>query len=312
LATKHCTVIIVCGPTASGKSDFAMSLAEKMDGVIINADSAQVYKGLPVLTSAPTIQDQKKIEHLLYNFLELKEKFCVALYLEKAANTVKEVITSKKTPIIVGGSGLYVSTLLRGINHIPQIDSEILDSLQEEMLISGTAKVYEKLMNVDAAFASKINSKDSYRILRGYGVFLQSGRTLSSFLTHSRQDPLSAYEKKVILLHPVRHFLYEVCNKRFDVMLGLGAMEEVQAIKNLKDESFLQNAARVIGFKELLLCLNGKMHYQDAVTLAKQNTRRYAKRQITWFSNQIADKQILRYENFAVLKNIANNFQFLH
>ncbi len=302
-------IIIICGPTASGKSAFSVAMANAIGGVIINADSAQLYKNLTILTASPSFTDREKIEHLLYNFLNLWEDFSVGSYLIKAAKAIEDVILQGKIPVVVGGSGFYTSTLLKGIHELPKVDTNVLEEIAAEIQKHGLDSIHKKLTQIDPIFANKIKPQDSYRITRGYGVFMQSGQMFSSFLNQPTQNPLGKYKKKVILLWPERKFLYNMINDRFDAMIVNGAVDEVNLIKNLKDEDSIKRSMRVIGFSEIFNYLNGKIEYQDAIESAKQNSRNYAKRQITWFSNKLLEKQILRYENFEELQKLYGGFE---
>ncbi len=303
-------VIIICGPTASGKSSFAISIADSIGGVIINADSAQLYKNLTILTASPSFLDKEKVGHLLYNFLNLQENFSVASYLIKATKTIEEAIDNSKIPIVVGGSGLYISTLLKGIHELPVISPGVLGKINTYVQKLGIESLYKKLVDIDPVFASKVKPQDSYRIARGYGIFLQSGQNFSSFLNKSVWNPLEKYKKKVILLQPERSFLYKMVNDRFDAMINSGAIEEVKTIMNLKDENSIRRSMRVIGFREIFNYLKGTIEYKDAIDLAKQNSRNYAKRQITWFSNKLLEKLVFQYESFKELEQFSYTKDF--
>jgi tRNA dimethylallyltransferase len=302
-------IIIICGPTASGKSAFSVAMANAIGGVIINADSAQLYKNLSILTASPSFGDREKIEHLLYNFLNLWEDFSVGSYLIKATKAIKDVILQGKIPIVVGGSGFYISTLLQGIHELPKVDTNVLESIAAEIQKHGLDSIHKKLTQIDPVFANKIKPQDSYRITRGYGVLMQSGQIFSSFLNKPTQNPLGKYKKKVIFLWPERKFLYNMINDRFDSMIVNGAVDEVNLIKNLQDADSIKRSMRVIGFSEIFNYLNGTIEYKDAIESAKQSSRNYAKRQITWFSNKLLEKQILRYESFEELQRLSGGFE---
>jgi tRNA dimethylallyltransferase len=300
---KDYDIVVVCGPTASGKSSLAMFIAEAINGSIINADSAQLYKDLLIITASPKVADKSRVEHLLYNFLNLTENFCVRQYLSKALDAIEDVIARGKVPVLVGGSGLYISAVLDGMHALPKVNSLIAESVQSEMRKYGNLKMYEQLVKIDAKFASKIHYTDTYRVSRGLSVFFESGKTFSSFLNAPRYNPLARYTKKIIFLNPERNLLYQLIEERFDYMLDIGALEEIKKI----DPMTLHYAKRIIGVKELASYIAQEISYEDALRLAKQSSRRYAKRQITWFANQLKDKYTIR--DLKEFKELLNTFE---
>lgn len=286
-------VLFVCGPTCSGKSTIASRLAERLDGSVINADSSQLYDALHILTASPTLKDKNSAPHLLYNFLSLSDRCSVARYLNLATSAIFSTLSEGRVPIVVGGSGLYISSLLFGIHNLPEISAEIRAEARNQIMQLGSESIYKKLLSFDSAFAARISPFDTYRLSRGYEVFLQTGKTMSSFLQQARFNPLEKYERRLLVLSPSRDVLNEACSARFDTMLFKGALEEVRAIFGSPLEPFAQS---VIGFKELARYLSGELDLNSASELAKLRTRQYAKRQMTWFSNQIKECKRVYFE----------------
>ncbi|QEK39378.1 tRNA (adenosine(37)-N6)-dimethylallyltransferase MiaA [Candidatus Sneabacter namystus] len=288
-------VLIICGPTASGKSDLAVFLAKKCKGVIVNADSAQVYKEFRILTASPKIEDLQVVEHSLYNFLSVNDGFSVANYLTRAAGVIENIFGRQKYPIVVGGSGFYISALLSGVHSLPPVQCCVSSVVQEKIQKYGTRSIYDLLLKVDPVWANKISPNDSYRVARGYAVFLQTGLPLTSFLEGDRYNPLLTYKKKIITLVPERRILYEACDQRFDNMVQNGAVSEVKVANDSGVK--MKNASNIIGVTELLQYVRGCLSYENAVFVAKQRTRNYAKRQITWFKNQITPDYVIKYSS---------------
>jgi tRNA dimethylallyltransferase len=293
-------IIFVCGPTCSGKSGLAIRLAKHLDGVVINADSAQLYNALHILTASPTLEDKHAVPHLLYNFLFLTDRCSVVRYLSFAANTILTTLSEGRVPIVVGGSGLYISSLLFGIHNLPEISPEIRAEARSQIRQLGSVSIYEKLRSVDPTFAAKISPSDTYRLSRGYEVFLETGKGMSSFLQSSRFNPLEKCERRLLVLSPSRDALDAACSARFDAMLSRGVLEEVKPIVGGPLQFFAQS---IIGFRELVRYLSGDLNLSSASELAKLRTRQYAKRQMTWFCNQIKDcKRVSRLDFDEILK----------
>lgn len=289
-------ILFICGPTCSGKSSIAVRIASETGRSIVNADSVQMYDCLPILSASPSAADKAIVPHMLYNFLQFDQKFSVARYLQIASKLIEGL---QHMPVVVGGSGLYISALLFGIHHIPEVSSEIRAAAELEIASIGAAALHARLLEVDPKFAKSISPFDSYRVRRCYEVFLQTGRAMSSFLQGERLDLLAQYQKQVVVLLPERQALYRACDTRFDSMLANGALEEV--------ESELGKApSSIIGFQELSEYILGTKSLEEASQLAKLRTRQYAKRQCTWFKNQLQKPLTVSFNDFSSLKQIAS------
>jgi tRNA dimethylallyltransferase len=295
-------ILIISGPTASGKSALALQLANLRDIAIINADSLQIYEGLPILSSQPTNSEQKKAPHFLYSHFKAYETSSVGKWLELVKSIVEDVISQKKLPVIVGGSGMYISKLVDGISKIPEVSEDVRKEAIE---------LYEKLGHQE--FLQKYGDGkiiDPQRLIRACAVFLQSGKTMEFW--HSQPNEKIFPEAKFthINLEPNRKKLYENCNLRFSEMLKNGAIEEVENLikETLKADLSAEASAKAdwqitktLGFAEIRNLLQGEMNKEEMLEIARQKTRNYAKRQLTWFRNQFADKQVFASADEALI-----------
>lgn len=294
--------IVISGPTASGKTGLAIDLAEYKDIAIINADSLQIYKGLPILSSQPSEEEQKKAPHFLYSILEAGESSSVAIWLKLVKETVDDVVKSGKLPVIVGGSGMYISKLIEGISDIPETDPEVRKealALYEEI---GHENFQQKLIDLGEA---KI--LDKHRLLRAYEVLKQTHKSISFWQEQPAKKVLEDTEFLHVNLNPNREELYQNCNLRFENMLELGAFDEV---KNLMDSGILDDkqVTKTLGYYEICDFLLGRVEYEEMIKIATQKTRNYAKRQLTWFRNQLPDKKVFEDKKEA-LKFLRNEVQ---
>lgn len=281
-------IIIISGPTASGKSQLALNLAEFKDIVIINADSLQIYEGLPILSSQPSELEQKKVKHLLYSVLKPHQASSVALWLKMVENSIKECFEKNKLPVIVGGSGMYISKLVEGISEIPEIDEAI--RIEAGELFEGISKedFIEELVRLGEE-KEKILKLDKHRLIRSYEVLRQTKRSIFYW----RNQPIKKLFDEENFLHinlnPNREILYKNCNLRFEKMLEYGAIAEVEALieKDINDD---KQITKTLGFYEISDFLNNRITKEEAIIIAAQKTRNYAKRQLTWFRNQLPNK----------------------
>jgi tRNA dimethylallyltransferase len=292
MESTHPKIQIVCGPTASGKSAYALELAAKLDGVIINCDSMQVYKEIPIITAQPTAEEQQQVEHRLYGGMPCKEhgSFSVGVWLKHAISEITEVEKLGRTPILVGGSGLYISALLNGIADIPQVPSNISNRLRAELAEQGPEAMHARLRQVDQLAATQIKPRDGQRILRALGVFAASGKPLSYF----QQQPLQLWRPRinyhVKFIAPEREWLYARINSRFDQMLKNGVLDE---ITQLMQNHGVSDVPPAHGLRELMRAVSGEVEMAEAIEKSKQITRNYAKRQFTWFKHQIVADELV-------------------
>jgi tRNA dimethylallyltransferase len=288
--------VIVCGPTASGKTDFAHRLAKASNGEIINADSMQIYRQIPLITSSPEGFLQEELNYHLYNFLDITSEYSVVKYTSLAAKTIRNISSKGKIPIIVGGTGLYISSLLYGYNQLPDIKDEIRVKIRELKNRLGLEKFFDQLILLDPLAKEKLKPQDSQRVLRAYEVFEQTKRSIFSFHLEEKILPLAEFEFRVIFLLPERRFLYNLCNERLVKMFKTGAIEEIESIyKNHKE---LNNSAmKALGVTEIISFLKGELSKTEAIEIASAKTRQFAKRQITWFRHQLKDKETIEFSN---------------
>lgn len=293
-------IVIICGPTASGKSAFAMKLALMKNGAIINADSMQIYKEIPVLTASPSEEDKKLVPHHLYNYLPMSDSFSVMKYIMSVSDELK-LLADRHLPIIVGGTGLYINGLINGINSIPDVDISIRQETEDLMQNLGKEAFHQALSKLDPVAAANIKPGDKQRMIRAYEVFRQTGKSILYFRTISTKPILEGYDISVIMLSPERDLLYKNCNERFLNLLNMGAIDEVKANR--------EKHSSALGFAELKSYLDSQLTLDEAVALAQTKTRQYAKRQVTWFTHQISNKKVISFSSMMeyhhILENIA-------
>jgi tRNA dimethylallyltransferase len=274
-------VALIAGPTASGKSALALALAQQCGGVIVNADSAQIYRDLRVLSAAPTEEELSQAEHRLYGVRDGALPCSAADWAAMAREEIADVHASGRTPILAGGTGLYLRTLLEGIAPVPAIDPEVRSRVRQSPAEENRAK----LAALDPEAAARIKPKDAARISRALEVILSTGRTLSEWQKQREDGIVDQVHLRPLILLPPRKWLYARCDERFARMIDEGAVSEVEALLARKLNPNLP-VMRAIGMPELSSYLRGETTLDEAVAAGQQATRRYAKRQYTWFAHQ--------------------------
>jgi len=274
-------LVLIAGPTASGKSALALALAQQINGVIVNADSAQIYRDLRILSAAPTSDDLQRAEHQLYGVQDGALPCSAAEWAAMARGEVAEIHAKSCTPILVGGTGLYLRTLLDGIAPVPAIDPDVRARVRE----ADVADNYLKLRTFDPQRAEKLKPGDTARINRALEVILSTGRTLSEWQEQREGGIADAVELRPLILLPPRKWLYARCDERFARMIDEGAVSEVEALlaRNLNPNLPVM---RAIGVRDISSYLRGEATLDEAIAAGQQATRRYAKRQYTWFAHQ--------------------------
>lgn len=274
-------VVVICGPTASGKTALSIELAKRVNGEIVSCDSMQIYKEMDIGTAKPTREEMQGIKHYLIDFVSPEERYSVADYKIDAKKAINEIIEKGKTPIIVGGTGLYVDSLIYEIEY-PNIefDENYRKELERQVEENGLEKLYEKAKEIDPEAIKKISPNDQKRILRILEIYHATGKNKTEQEKESRKKEVE-YDYKVYALDWERSRLYERINKRVDIMIENGLIEEVKNIYN-KYEKF-PTAMQGLGYKEVVEYLEGKTTKEEMIDKIKQETRRYAKRQLTWF-----------------------------
>lgn len=278
-------IILIAGPTAAGKSAYALDIAHKQQGTIINADAMQIYAGLPILSAQPSAQEIQTVPHLLYGTLDPATKSSAGLWLGMAIHAIKNCILQGTTPILVGGTGLYFNALLGGLSDIPAIPNEVRQKTQKLYEEIGEEKFRGELAALDPETAQRLAPNDKQRLIRAYEVAIHTGQPLSSFHKKKAFNWIDAYEIERRLLIPQRDKLYAACDQRFHKMIEQGAVEEAKTFLERGLDPSLP-AMKTVGLREIGSYLKGEITLDEAIAKAQQMTRNYAKRQLTWFRNQ--------------------------
>jgi tRNA dimethylallyltransferase len=281
-------IILIAGPTASGKSAVALELAEKLRGVIINADSMQVYRDLRIITARPTVRDEARVPHRLYGHIDAAENYSVGRWRTEAAATLDTTKRYGRAAIVVGGTGLYFNALTRGLAAVPPIPTEIREAVRGRLESEGVNALHAELMRRDPAAAARLMPGDRARITRALEVVLGTGRSLLEWHEEGNAASVDAARAAKIFLMPDRDALMRRVDERFDAMIAAGAIEEVRALaaRNLAPDL---PAMKAHGVPWLIRHLRGEISLDEAVQGAKRDTRQYTKRQATWFRNQLPD-----------------------
>ena len=277
---KQSKIILISGPTASGKSNFAVKIAKKIQGEIINADSMQVYKKLKILTARPNKQEQKNIKHHLYGVIDLNEKFSTGQWLKFVIKKIKDIQKKKKIPILVGGTGLYFQSLIDGLVKIPEIPLKFRNKIRLISKRDGQEKFYKKLLKLDPKIKDKFDPNDTQRSIRAYEVKSYTNVSMYDWLTKTKSE---FKDSDFLKLHieTKREKLIERINLRTSSMINEGAVNEVKKFLKLKIIKN-QSVNKVIGIAELTQYLNHEITLEEAKELILIKTRQYAKRQATW------------------------------
>ena len=274
-------VIVICGPTASGKTALSIQLAKKIDGEIVSCDSMQIYKEMNIGTAKPTLEEMQGIKHYLIDFVSPDKRYSVAEYKNDAINAIGEIISKGKTPIVVGGTGLYVNSLIYEIEYPSvELDTNYRKKLEEIAEKEGLDRLYEMAMKVDKLAMKKISQNDKKRICRVLEIYHATGKTKTQIEIESRANE-PKYDYLVFGISMDREKLYDRINKRVDIMIEDGLIDEVKKVLNKYDD--FPTAMQGLGYKEVVEYINGDTTKEEMIEKIKMETRRYAKRQLTWF-----------------------------
>jgi tRNA dimethylallyltransferase len=277
---KQSKIILISGPTASGKSSFAVKIAKKVNGEIINADSMQVYKQLKILTARPNKKDQKNIKHHMYGIVDLNKNFSTGQWLEKAIKKIKEIKKRKKIPILVGGTGLYFQSLIKGLVKIPEIPLKFRNKIRLMQKKEGQKKFYKKLLKIDSKVKDKFNPNDTQRTIRAFEIKSFTKISMYEWLNKTKSQ-FKDEEFTKLYIDFIREDLIKRISLRSTKMIEEGAIKEVKRFIKLKIKKDL-SVNRVIGIDELTQYLDKKINLDQAQELISIKTRQYAKRQATW------------------------------
>lgn len=274
-------VIVICGPTASGKTDLSIELAKNIDGEIVSADSMQIYKDMNIGSAKPTKEEMQGIKHYLLDFIPPNKRYSVADYKKDALEAIQNILKKGKNPIIVGGTGLYIDSLIYNIEYPElKIDETYREKLENIVKKEGLEVLYKQACSIDSLAMERISLNDKKRILRVLEIYHLTGKTKTQQEIESRKKDIP-YDYFVFALNMDREILYNRINKRVDKMIEQGLINEVKTIKE-KYKSF-PTAMQGLGYKEIVDYLDGKLTKQESIEKIKLETRRYAKRQLTWF-----------------------------
>ncbi len=274
-------ILVIVGPTASGKSSLAISIAKEIGGEIVSADSQQVYRGMDIGTGKASLEERESIPHHVLDVLNPDEEMTAARFVELADAAIATIHERKKKVIVAGGTMLYVKALLRGLFEGPAADPQLREQLEEEAVQNGVASLWTQLQTIDPESADRIHDTDKRRLIRAIEVYRGSGIALSEHHRRHRAQP-PRYRAKIIGLAPEREALYGQINLRVESMMAAGLLQEVEI---LREKGFLRGlrSQQAIGYAELHDHLDGEQSLSEAIALVQRNSRRYARRQLSWY-----------------------------
>lgn len=306
-APVHTKLVIIQGPTASGKSDLAVRLAERFSGEIINADSMQVYRGMDIGTAKPSREMRDRIPHHLLDIVDAEQPFSAADFRGEAEKAIRDIHGRGKKVFIVGGTGLYIKALTRGLVDSPGGNEALREELKEVARNRGNLELYERLSRVDPATAEKLHPNDLVRVIRALEVHEMTGRSISEFRNRHRFGDNRGYSCLKLGIMMDRTELYRRIDERVDRMMEHGLVEEVKDLLSRGYSPGLK-PMRSLGYRQICSCLGGDFSLEDAVNLIKRDTRRYSKRQMTWFGKDDEIKWFEYSSNIAIISNIVIEF----
>ncbi len=300
------SLVVICGPTATGKTALALHLAEHCALEIISADSRQVYRGMDIGTAKATVEERTKVRHHLIDVVDPDEGFTASDFFLRGRAALKDIAGRGRLPLVVGGTGFYIEALLRGLVDAPGADPALRQELAEWELKQGPGSLHVRLQTVDPVMAARLTPLDQVRIIRALEVFYQSGQRLSD-LQGRHAAVRSPFRVLTIGLAPQRDWLYDRIDRRVDAMMQAGLLKETESLLARGYRSDLK-ALKTIGYRECVNHLAGDASLQDAITLIQRNSRRYAKRQLTWFGQ---NKEIIWLDSpreFAKVLKLIDHF----
>lgn len=286
-------VLVIAGPTASGKSALAAEAAQALNGVVLNCDSMQIYKDIPIIAAAPTEEEKKLAEHRLFEIYDCDKRGNVVDWLDLCVKEIHNLWAENKLPVVVGGTGFYAEALLNGVTPIPQTPAEVRENVLKRLNETGLTGLYAELLQKDAKIAAKLNQNDKTRIIRALEVIEATGIKLSEWYEKPLIQKLPEADFITVKIMPELDVIAERCCSRLDKMVNeLGVLAEIeQLLKRGVDENM--PAMKALGVPELSLFIKGQMSLKEALDLAKLHTRQYAKRQRTWLKNKMSADVVL-------------------
>ena len=299
------SVLVIAGPTASGKSGLALDVARQQNGCIINADSMQVYEGLPLLTALPSKADLAKAPHRLYAFLHPNDACSAVKWRGLALEEIEKAHQENKLPILTGGTGFYLKTLLEGVSPMPEVPPDVREKMAAWQREIGNPAFHAELTKRDPDTAAKLDPFNSQRLVRAMEVLEHTGQSLAKWHEIPREKPPAHLRFIIVTLLPTRDDLYRNCDARFAQMIDRGAVEEtVKFLERMARGEVSKTAplAKALGFPELTGFIDGRITKEEAVDAAILSTRHYAKRQVTWFRNQVTSDVVLEKPDSNLIK----------
>lgn len=277
---KH-TLIVVVGPTAIGKTELAIEIAQFFKTEIVSADSRQFFKEMSIGTAKPSQEELDTVKHHFINSHEVSSFFSTGDFEVEALNLLNELFKKHEIVVMVGGSGLYIDAVCKGLDDLPEIDLQVREKLNLQLEQEGLSSIQKQLEELDPEYFEKVDQSNPQRMIRGLEVVLSTGKKLSSFLTNTKKQ--RAFEIIKIGLNTDRELVYDRINKRVDLMMEQGLLGEVKSLLPYRH----LNALKTVGYTELFDFIDGNIDLPEAIALIKQNTRRFAKRQLTWFRRDL-------------------------
>ena len=303
-------IITIAGPTASGKTALSIQLAKEMDGEIVSCDSMQVYKDMDIGTAKPTLEEQAGIPHHMLSVAEPWEDFSVSRYCAMADPIVEDILRRGKSPIIVGGTGLYMDALIRGNAFAPCPSTGRREELEALAASQGIEAVIERLRAVDPESAARLHPSDQKRIIRAMEVYLETGMTITEHNRKTQEIPPKYHPIRFTLTDRQRQTLYDRIDRRVDTMVEAGLIEEIQGLlaRGIPEKC---TAMQAIGYKEFVAALHGACSLEEAAGQVKQSSRRYAKRQLTWFRRNPENIWLIREDGQTSMEILDSARQYL-
>ena len=295
-------IAILTGPTAVGKTEISIKIAQMIPNIeIISADSMQIYKYMDIGTDKPKMSILKRYKHHCINLIEPWESFNVKQYSEQAEKCISDIMNRNKKPLVVGGTGLYIKSLITPIFQGPGQNKEIRDELYELIREKGNAFLYNKIQKFDLEYSRKISINDSRRLVRALEVFYLTGKPISCF--HKEDKNGKNYSYFIMCIFRNRKELYKKIDERVDKIISQGLIEEIEALRQKYDDLNESNSMQGLGYKQILLYLQGNISKEEAIEMIKKKTRNFAKRQLSWFKNQIKVDYWINLDEYSDLDN---------
>jgi tRNA dimethylallyltransferase len=298
------TVIMIGGPTAIGKSSLALDLARELDAVILSADSRQIYREMNIGTAKPSLQELNEVPHLFVNHRSIHENYSVGQFEQECIATIEELVGQGRSIIICGGTGLYMRAILKGLDEFPEIPKTVKDQVEGRLLSGGIGALQDWIDELDPVYAEMVDRNNPHRLIRAISVCLVAGKPYSSFLSNPRAR--RSFDVFPLFLEAPRDWLYTRIDQRVLDMVAHGLFEEATALFPLRNHAALQT----VGYAEIFDYLDGIITREEAIGLIQRNTRRYAKRQVTWFNKEewwhridVLPKDTLTERVMAILKD---------